>query len=113
MEYRIAIIGPEAAVSGFRMLGADAYHAATSAELVERVIALQKQSNNDTSEQERYGVIMVIESLLRDVSKEEYAKMTKYTLPAVVALPGMEGSNGRSQERLKELTEKAIGTDIM
>jgi len=113
MEYRVAIIGPESVVSGFRMLGTDVFHVSTSVELVERVIALQKESNDTTSIERQYGVIMIIESLLQEVSKEDYAKMTKYPLPAVVTLPGIEGSNGRGVQRLKELTEKAIGTDVM
>lgn len=113
MKYRIAIVGPEEIISGFRMLGTHIFHACSGKEVVERVIELQKKSNNAKEEEERYGVVMVIESLLKEVSKEEYAKMTKYPLPAIVVLPGTEGSSGRSRERLKELTERAVGTDIM
>lgn len=110
-EYRVAIIGPEAVVSGFKMLGVEVFPARSSEELVETFLDLQKKTM-DTKSDNRYACVIVMEDLLENVSQEEYARMTREALPALVSLPGIKGSSGVSSRRLKALTERAIGTDL-
>lgn len=112
MSYRVAIIGPEDIVSGFCMLGVTVVHADDRDTFMEAFARLQ-QLTNDAESEEKYAVVMVIESLIKDLEKDDRAKLAKYPLPALVALPGTEGPIGYSAERLKMLTEKAIGSDIM
>jgi V/A-type H+-transporting ATPase subunit F len=112
MNHKVAIIGPEDVVSGFRMLGVDMFHAENAEAFMETFLQLQ-QLTNDPESKERYAVVMAIESLAKGMGKDDEAKLMKYPLPALVFLPGIEGSSGQSADRLKMLTEKAIGTDIM
>jgi vacuolar-type H+-ATPase subunit F/Vma7 len=111
MSYKIAIIGPEDIISGFRMLGVTAFHVRESDEMLKTYQEI-KEKTLDQESDEKYAVVIVVEELLEHISDDEYARMTKDPLPALVALPGIEGSRGQGSQRLKMLTEKAIGSDI-
>jgi hypothetical protein len=47
------------------------------------------------------------------VDQAEYAKVVEGVLPAVVLLPGPEGSSGFAIERLRRLAEQAVGSAII
>lgn len=111
-SYKVAIIGPEAVASGFKMLGVRFFPATDSDELVRTFLDLQKKTM-DAESGEKYACVIVMEDLLEHVSDEDYSRMTREPLPALVALPGTKGSTGASGERLRVLTQRAIGTDIM
>lgn len=110
MQRKIAIIGPKNIVSGFSLLGVEPYHASSGEEALDllRKMRASAEAGNDDS----FGVAIVIEELLGSVAEEDRAQLSKGTLPAVVLLPGLSGSQGYGSDRLKELTEKAIGSDI-
>lgn len=107
MKYSIAIIGPKNIIQGFSLLGARPLYAESGEEFLR--IFQELQRNVET---EPYAVVIVIENILRQISEEEYQHITKNPLPSIVSLPGIEGSTGYSAERLKKMTQKAIGSDI-
>lgn len=110
-HYRIAIIGPEDTVSGFKALGVETLPAVSGAEALEQLRKIKH--SNETEGETNYAVVCVIEDLLVEVDQAEYAKLIEGALPAVVMLPGPEGSRGVAIERLRTLAEKAVGSAII
>lgn len=108
-SYRIAIIGPKDVVSGFRALGVTVFPATDGEEL----LGALRNARRSTEQDQQYAVVLVIESLVRDVPEDVWAKATEGVLPAVTVLPGLEGSRGEGVRALKRLAERAIGSDIL
>lgn len=111
-DYSIAIIGPLNTVSGFKALGVDAFAAADAVTALEQLKEI-KRITLDSESGKRYAVVCIIEDLIADVNQAEYAKVVEGPLPAVVLLPGPEGSNGFALQRLRSLAEKAVGSAII
>ena len=111
-EYNIAIIGPSDMVSGFRALGVEAIDAQTGAAALEELRRLKKLTI-DPASTAKYAVICVIEDLLTEIDQAEYAKVVSGPLPAVIVLPGPEGSKGVAIARLRRLAEQAVGSAII
>ena len=111
-EKKIAIIGPNDTVSGFRALGVDAIDAQTGEEAMERLREIKKaMAENETAT--KYAVVCIIEDLLTTVDPAEYAKVVSGPLPAIIPLPGPEGSKGIALQRLRALAEQAVGSAII
>jgi V/A-type H+-transporting ATPase subunit F len=111
-EYKIAIVGPLDTVSGFKALGVDSFQAATADEALEQLRTI-KQMTLDPDSTTKYAIVCIIEDLVTLVDQAEYAKVVEGALPAVVLLPGPEGSSGFAIERLRRLAEKAVGSSII
>jgi len=112
--YRTAIIGPTDVISGFRALGVDAYPATTGTAMLETLLRLKRASTEDVvASEDKYAVVIVIESLVAEVPSEEWEKMAGGVLPAVVVLPGVEGTSGQGVRSLRRLAERAVGSDIL
>ncbi len=111
-EYNIAIVGPSDTVSGFKALGVEAFPAVNAEEVLEQLRAI-KQQTTDPESTKKYAIVCVIEDLVATVDQAEYAKVVEGPLPAVVLLPGPEGSQGFAINRLRGLAEKAVGSAII
>lgn len=111
-EYKIAIVGPKDTVSGFKALGVEVFPAQSGFEVLEQLKHI-KQQTTDMDSDNRYAVVCVIEDLMADVDQVEYAKVVAGPLPAVVLLPGPEGSKGVALKRLRKLAEQAVGSAII
>lgn len=111
-EYKIAIIGPADTVSGFKALGVEAFDAENGEQAMEQLIEIKKQTL-DTESFQRFAVVCIIEDLLIDIDQNEYAKVVNGPLPAVITLPGPEGSKGVAIQRLRKLAEQAVGSAII
>jgi V/A-type H+-transporting ATPase subunit F len=111
-EYKIAIIGPSDTVSGLKALGVEAFPATTAEEALEQLRSI-KQATNDPAAAKRYAIVCIIEELVQSVDQEEYAKAAAGALPAVVLLPGPQGSHGFATNRLRRLAEQAVGSAII
>lgn len=111
-EYKIAIIGPSDTVSGFKALGAIALEATTGAAVLEHLREIKKISA-DPEAIVKYAVVCVIEDLMTDIDQSEYTKVVAGPLPAVVLLPGANGSQGFAIGRLRQLAEQAVGASII
>lgn len=110
--HSIAIIGPEDTVSGFKALGVESFPAQTTEEVLEQLRSI-KRMTDDPENKKSYAIVCVIEDLLVGVDQAEYAKVISGALPAVVALPGPEGSKGVAVQRLRRLAEQAVGSAII
>jgi V/A-type H+-transporting ATPase subunit F len=111
-QYKIAIVGPENTVSGFRALGVESFPAHTAEEALQQLRHIKHQTI-DPDSANKYAVVCVIEDLVLQVDQIEYAKIVDGPLPAVVLLPGVEGSKGFAIERLRRLAEQAVGSAII
>lgn len=115
MNYRIAIVGPKEAVEGFALLGVDIVPAYTVHETVAALLELKRKTTVDDNgrEQPAYGILFVIEEVASQISPEDDRKLSRGTLPAIVALPSHRGSTGYGEEKLRSLVERAIGSNIL
>lgn len=111
-HYRLAIVGPSDMVSGFQALGVEAHNATNSIEALDRLREIKKISN-DPADERSYAVVCVIDDVIQDVDQAEYAKVIAGALPAVVVLPGPNGSSGVAVQRLRLLAQKAVGSSII
>jgi len=111
-EYKIAIVGPLDTVSALKALGVEVFDAKTAEEALNQLRTIKEKTLNPESN-DKYAVVCIIEELVSLVDQAEYAKVVNGPLPAVVLLPGLEGSSGFAVERLRRLAEKAVGSSII
>lgn len=102
MAYRIAVVGDWNSVMGFRALGLETYPAANTEEAKERVRTLAKED---------CAVIYLTEQLAKDMPDvlERYKDALR---PAIILIPGREGSLGIGKENLRHAIQRAVGTDL-
>jgi V/A-type H+/Na+-transporting ATPase subunit F len=113
-RYQIAIIGNKDTVLGFKALGLKTYFANSTEEAVQIMYDLKAKEIVDESGDSRpaYAIIFVTEDLSMHISKEDYAKLSKGALPAIIPVPGTQGTTGYGIRRIGKMVEQAVGSDI-
>jgi len=101
--YRIAVIGDWESVMGFRALGLDTYPVTSAEEAKETVKELAKTD---------CAVIYLTEQLAKDMGDmlSRYKDMLR---PAIILIPGREGSLGIGKSNIQRAIERAVGADIL
>ena len=102
---KIAVIGGRDTVMGFKALGLETFPAADSAEALR---ALRKL----TRENDDYAIIYIEETLAVNI-QAEIDKFKDSPTPAIILIPGREGTIGLGQSALKAAVERAVGTNIL
>ena len=102
-EYKIAALGDRDSVLGFRALGLDVYPAENSEEAKTLLHRLAKDN---------YAIIYLTEGFARDMTAE-IARYKDSVTPAVILIPGKEGSLGIGMTAVKTAVERAVGADIL
>lgn len=102
---KIAVIGGRDTVIGFRALGLETYPAADAAE-AGHILRRLTRENDD------YAIIYIEENLAAEL-EHEISKFKDHPTPAVILIPGREGSMGLGQSALKAAVERAVGTNIL
>ncbi len=102
---KIAVIGGRDTVMGFRALGLETYPAADAAE-AGHILRRLTRENDD------YAIIYIEENLAAELA-HEIDKFKDRPTPAVILIPGREGSMGLGQSALKAAVERAVGTNIL
>jgi len=102
---KIAVIGGKDTVIGFKALGLDTYDAASPADA-------GKVLRSITRERDDYAIIYIEETLAQGI-QSEISKFKDSPTPAIILIPGREGSIGLGQSALKEAVERAVGTNIL
>ncbi len=100
---KIGIIGDADSVLGFKVFGLEA-HVCINAE--EAAKTLHKIVKDD------YGIIYITEKYYKELEKD-IAKYAELRIPAIVAIPGSDGSHGIGLSNIKHAVEKAVGADIL
>ena len=101
--YRIAVIGDWESVMGFRALGLDAYPVTSVEEAKEKVRELAKSD---------CAVIYLTETLGKDM-EGVLARYKAELPPAIILIPGREGSLGIGKNNIQRAIERAVGADIL
>ena len=102
-SYRIAVLGDRESVLGFKALGLDVFPAETVENAKRTLLRLAK---------ENYAVIYLTEQLALYMP-EELARYKDELTPAVILIPGKEGSLGIGMANVKKSVERAVGADIL
>ena len=102
---KIAVIGGRETVMGFTALGLEAYPVADAAEAKSVLRSL-------TREREDVAIIYIEENLAADLGSE-IDKYKDSPMPAIILIPGREGSLGLGLSALNAAVERAIGTNIL
>lgn len=101
--YKIAVLGDKDSVLGFRALGLDVF-SADSAEQARPILhRLAKEG---------YAIIYLTEQLASGLHAE-IARYKDELTPAIILIPGKEGSLGIGMENIKTAVERAVGADIL
>ena len=101
--YQIAVLGDKDSVLGFKALGLDTY----PVESVEQArVTLHRIAK------ENYAVIYLPETLAADI-EADIARYKDELTPAIILIPGKEGSLGIGMSNIKKAVERAVGADIM
>ena len=103
---KIAVIGGRETVMGFKALGLDVFPVETDAQAKDALRSLTR-STVDT-----YAIIYLEETLAVNLENEINKYKDKPT-PAIILIPGREGSLGLAQAALRASVERAVGSDIL
>ena len=102
---RIAVIGGNDTVIGFKAVGLEACPASNAAEALQALRELTREGSE-------YAIIYIEEKLAQELSNE-IRKFKDSPTPAIIMIPGREGRLGLGQNALKEAVERAVGTNIL
>lgn len=102
--YQIAVVGDWESVMGFRALGLDTYPVTSTEEA--------KKTVHELAKGEKCAVIYLTEQLAKDMNDV----LTRYKdalRPAIILIPGREGSLDIGKSNIKRTIERAVGADIL
>lgn len=102
--YKIGIIGDRDSVLGFMALG---FSVCDVASADEARIKLRNAVKNG-----EFAVIFVTENIAKQI-EDEIEKYKDMPLPAIVSVPGRDGSTGYGMENIRDAALRAVGADIL
>ena len=102
-SYKIAVLGDKDSVLGFKALGLSTF----PVESVEDARATLHQIAK-----ENYAVIYLTETLAAAL-ENDIARYKDDLTPAIILIPGKEGSLGIGMSNIKKAVERAVGADIL
>ena len=103
--YKIGVMGSPDTVIGFKALGLDTFPV-EKPEQAKRIL-------RELSAAESNYAIIYLEENLAEALKAEIDKLKDKPTPAVILIPGRDGTIGLGQSALKAAVERAIGTNIL
>lgn len=101
--YKIGVIGDKDSVMGFLALGLDVFEVSDASQSAERIRQLAGDG---------YAAIYITEQTASEVMEviDEYKDEQ---LPAIILIPGIQGSLGIGMAGVKKSVERAVGADIL
>ena len=103
VTYQIAAVGDWESVMGFRALGLDTYPVTSVDEARAKVRELAKTS---------CAVIYLTEQLAKDM-EDVISRYKDEIRPAIILIPGRQGSLGIGRNNIQRAIERAVGADIL
>lgn len=103
MMYKIAVLGDRDSVLGFQALGLDVFPAQdvqTARPVLHRLA------------KEGYAIVYLTEQLASGM-EEDVSRYKDELTPAIILIPGKEGSLGMGMANIKTAVERAVGADIL
>ena len=101
--YKIGVIGDRESVLGFQAVGLDVFPAGDAEEAKKTLKRLAKED---------FAIIYITEQFYQYMMKE-VEEYTDNRLPAVIPIPGKDGSLGIGMTSVKKSVERAVGADIL
>lgn len=101
--YKIGVIGEKDAVLGFKALGFSVFPVQDGAQAREVLSKLAE---------DRYAVIYITEQIAA-ACEDEINRYREMRFPAIIPIPGVQGSLGIGMKGIKKCVEKAVGADIL
>ncbi len=101
--YKIAVMGDRDSVMGFKVLGLDVFPVTDPEEGRKTLHRLAR---------EPYAIIYITEQLASRIN-EEISRYKDQLTPAIILIPGKEGSLGIGMSKVSESVERAIGANIL
>lgn len=101
--YKIGVIGEKDAVLGFKSLGFSVFPV-ENGEQAEKILTELAENN--------YAVIYVTEQTAAKIL-DRINQYRDRRFPAVIPIPGIQGSLGIGMQGVKKCVEKAVGADII
>ncbi len=101
--YKIAVLGDSDSILGFKALGLDVF----PVESVDKA-----KSTLHRLAKETYAIVYLTEQLAAHMD-EELARYKDELTPAIILIPGKEGSLGIGMANVKKSVERAVGADIL
>lgn len=101
--YKIGVIGDRESVLGFQAVGLDVFSAGDAEEAKKTLKRLAKED---------FAIIYITEQFYQYMMKE-VEEYTDSRLPAVIPIPGKDGSLGIGMTSVKKSVERAVGADIL
>lgn len=101
--YKIAVVGDKDSILAFKALGVEVfpvYDREETRKTVDKLAALN------------YAVIFITEQAASTI-EETIERYNKEMLPAVILIPGNQGSLNIGLQRVKDNVEKAVGVNIL
>lgn len=102
-SYRIAVLGDKDSVLGFKALGLNVFAVETVDEARTTLHRIAKED---------YAVIYLTEGFAAQM-EADMARYKDSLTPAVILIPGKEGSMGIGMNNIKKAVERAVGADIL
>ena len=101
--YKIAVLGDQDSVLGFKALGLDVYPAESVEAGRETLHRLARED---------YAIVYLTERLAAGL-EPEIARYKDDLTPAIILIPGKDGSLGIGMAQVKKSVERAVGADIL
>ena len=101
--YKVAVLGDRDSVLGFLALGLDVFPVEVPEEARAILHRLAK---------EEYAIIYLTEQLVSHL-QTDIARYRDALTPAIILIPGKEGSLGIGMRNVTQTVERAVGADIL
>lgn len=101
--YKIAVVGDRDSILGFQALGLSVFPAETAEEARARVNQLAKED---------YAIIYLTEQLGQQLA-DVLSRYENQVTPAIILIPGKEGTLGIGMKNITSAVERAVGADIL
>ena len=102
--YKIGMIGERDSVIGYMALGF-AVHEAEDADTARTVL-------HTLAKDGAYAIIFIVENFAIAL-QEDIAKYKDAPTPAIICIPGKNGTTGYGLDQVKKAVERAVGADIL
>jgi len=103
--YKIAVVGDKESVIGFRAVGFSVFIADGASE-AEKII------NSVADTDSGFAIIFLVEDYAAKLS-HVLSKYASAPTPAIISIPGRNGSAGFGMGQVKKAVERAVGADIL
>lgn len=100
---KIGVIGDRDSILGFKTLGLDVFPVTEPEQASRLVHRLAKEG---------YVVLFMTEAVAKDL-EETIERYKAVPYPAIILIPGNQGTLGLGMKGIKDNVEKAIGADIL